>query len=435
MATPPRGPVIKRSNTLCDRPFVHLYAEADGEVRPCCIAGFFATKLSIADDSIESVWNSEQMRQLRVDMLAGARNPVCSTCYEREARGEVSPRLLPVDEGASGESGEVTKRPEYDFALPAADGSMPVDIQFLDIRFSNLCNLRCRMCSHRYSSRWFEDERRMAQSEGGEPPASRVIRVSEDTVGKLIPYLGHLKSVYFAGGEPMLMPEHFQLLTWLHDNGRTKDIDVFYSTNLTALSYRGVELADLWKDFRLVKLSISCDGFGAVGEYQRTGFKHDEFFANLDRVKTFADPMFYTEASAARWPRRVGSGIIYDIQYTTTIYNVFHIFDFLEFTVGEGHVPDTDTVNLAYAWSPAVASLNNAGDKEAIVRYLEDGRSRITARKTIVELDNLIGFTKKERDIPFDQVKSWNDRLDEMRGTASPFAAGSAPSLPDERQG
>jgi len=275
----------------------------------------------------------------------------------------------------------------------------------------------------------------MAQSEGGEPPASRVIKVSEDTVAKLIPYLGHLKSVYFAGGEPMLMPEHFQLLTWLHDNGRTKDIDVFYSTNLTALSYRGVELADLWKDFRLVKLSISCDGFGAVGEYQRTGFKHDEFFANLDRVKSFADPMFYTEASAARWPQRVGSGIIYDIQYTTTIYNVFHIFDFLEFMVGEGHVPDTDTVNLAYAWSPAVASLNNAGDKEAIVRYLEEGRSKITARKTIVELDNLIGFTRKERDIPFDQVKSWNDRLDEMRGTASPFAAGSAQSLQDERQG
>ena len=295
---------------------------------------------------------------------------------------------------------------------------MTVDIQFLDIRFSNLCNLKCRMCNHGYSSRWHADELRMSGPEAQQGAAPKLIRLPENTVERLIPYLGNLQAVYFAGGEPMLMPEHFGLLTWLHDN--RKDIAVFYSTNLTAMSYRGVQFLDLWKDLRLVKLQISCDGFGEVGEYQRTGFKHAEFFRNLERVRTFARPMTYSPEGRARAPR-IDTSIVYDIQFTTTLYNVFHVFDFLDFMVAAGHVPDTDTVNVAYAWSPAAVSLNNAEDKDAIVGFLEEGKRRITARKTVDELDNLISFTKKRNDIPFDEVVKWNERLDEIRGTPHSF--------------
>lgn len=415
---PPRSPAIQRSNTLCDRPFVHLYAEADGEVRPCCIAGFFPEKLSLRGASVESVWNSAPMRQLRRDMLAGVRNPVCEVCYEREDRREVSPRLLPIDEEASREAGELVKKPEYDFGLPEPDGSLIVDIQFLDIRFSNLCNQKCRMCNHRYSSKWYEDEVLMAGPAAEQAPQQKLIRLPANTVEQLLPYLGGLKSVYFAGGEPLLMPEHYRLLSWLHENGR--NCQVFYSTNLSAMEHHGVKFVELWRDFRLVKLSISCDGFGAVGEYQRTGFRHDDFFRNLECVKTFANPMKYSPANP--YPMK-DTNIAYDIQYTTTIYNVFHVFEFLDFMVAEGHVPDTDTVNLAYAWSPAVVSLNNAGDKDSIVAFLEEGKSTITARKTLAEIDNLISFTKRRNDIPFEEVVHWNERLDEIRGTPNAFAA------------
>ncbi|HEV7667738.1 MAG TPA: twitch domain-containing radical SAM protein [Thermoanaerobaculia bacterium] len=423
----PPSPEIKRSNTLCDRPFVHLYAEADGEVRPCCIAGFFPEKLSLRDHSVEEVWNSEPMRQLRRDMLAGAHNRVCEVCYEREDRGEVSPRLLPVDEEASREAGQLIKKPEYDFGLPEPDGTLSVDIQFLDIRFSNLCNQKCRMCNHRYSSKWYEDELRMVGPETEQAPQQKLIRLPENTVEQLIPYLSGVKSIYFAGGEPLLMPEHFRLLTWLHESGRKEEIAVFYSTNLSAMAHHGVQFVDLWKGFRLVKLSISCDGFGAVGEYQRTGFLHDEFFRNLELVKTFANPMKYSAANP--YPLK-DTRIIYDVQYTTTIYNVFHIFDFLELMVAQGHVPDTDAVNLAYAWSPAVVSLNNADEKDAIVAFLEQGKGGITARKTLAEIDNLISFTKRRNDIPFEEVVRWNERLDEIRGTPNAFAARLTPPQP-----
>jgi hypothetical protein len=53
---------------------------------------------------------------------------------------------------------------------------------------------------------------------------------------------------------------------------------------------------------------------------------------------------------------------------------------------------------------------------------LTTGKSRVTAGKTIGELDNLIGFTRKQNDIPFDEVVQWNERLDEIRGTPDAFA-------------
>ncbi len=421
------SPEIKRSNTLCDRPFTHLYAEADGEVRPCCIAGFFPEKLSLAERSIEEVWNSEPMCRLRRDMLAGVRNPVCEVCYEREDRGEVSPRLLPVNEEASREAAQIVKKPEYAFGLPEPDGRLAVDIQFLDLRFSNLCDQKCRMCNHRYSSKWYEDEIALLGPESEQAPRQRLIRLPENTVEQLKPYLGGVKSVYFAGGEPLLMPEHFRLLTWLHESERKEEISVFYSTNLTAMAHRGVRFVDLWQDFRLVKLSISCDGFGAVGEYQRTGFRHDEFFRNLERVATFANPMKYSAANP--YPLK-DTRILYDIQYTTTLYNVFHVFDFLEYMVARGYVPDTDAVNLAYAWSPATVSLNNASDKEAIVAFLERGKAGIQAEKTLAEIDNLIRFTQRHNDIPFEEVLRWNERLDELRGTPRAFSARLTPPAP-----
>ena len=53
------------SCTSCILPYIHLYAEPNGEVKPCCIAGGFKEKLSLRDSSVDEVFNSPQMKELR----------------------------------------------------------------------------------------------------------------------------------------------------------------------------------------------------------------------------------------------------------------------------------------------------------------------------------------------------------------------------------
>ena len=83
----------KSKDTHCILPYIHLYIlEPTDLVKPCCIGGEFKEELSLRNKSVEEVINSPQMRQLRKDMSEGTRNSVCNVCYEREDRGEISPR-------------------------------------------------------------------------------------------------------------------------------------------------------------------------------------------------------------------------------------------------------------------------------------------------------------------------------------------------------
>ena len=72
------------SNTTCILPFVHLYSEPKGEMKPCCIASGFDEPLNLKTLTIEEAFNSPQMKELRKDMLEGKRNKVCDVCYKKE---------------------------------------------------------------------------------------------------------------------------------------------------------------------------------------------------------------------------------------------------------------------------------------------------------------------------------------------------------------
>ena len=65
------------SSTYCKLPFLHLYSQPDGELKPCCIAGGFEESVNLKKMSIESAFNSSQMKELRKDMINGKRNKVC----------------------------------------------------------------------------------------------------------------------------------------------------------------------------------------------------------------------------------------------------------------------------------------------------------------------------------------------------------------------
>ena len=378
------------SNTYCILPFIHLYSQPDGELKPCCIAGGFDKPLNLKTMTIEDAFNSKEMKDLRSDMLNGVRNKVCNVCYKQEDDTGYSPRL-------DFNKNTLWKQPKIE-----EDYSVPSNFQHIDIRFSNLCNFKCRMCSHAFSSAWYEDTGKFRPwaVEG----RTKVMKVTDTIVEDLIPHLSQVKSFYFAGGEPLIMPEHFKILKYLYDEmgietfyrndektGELIEFDVrnlsiHYNTNLSVIKYDEQSLIELWKGFFRVFLSISCDGIGEVGEYQRTGFNTEKFENNLSIIKKYAKPASSRESVV---------GISYNFQYTTTIMNVYHIFDFIEYMVDNKHITTSDQIDLYYAWSPDELSLNNLSQDEKIkvIDFLNSKKYKFS-EKTSIEIQNIIDFIK-----------------------------------------
>jgi MoaA/NifB/PqqE/SkfB family radical SAM enzyme len=369
-------------------PFSHFYAEPTGEMRPCCIADSFETPINLRKTKLEDAWNSEQMKALRKDMMEGKRNSACDVCYKKEDRGEESPRH------------QFNKLHKWlDTPNPKEDYSIDFKVQTADIRFSNLCNFQCRMCNHNFSSNWYDlTNKTIPHSMEG---VDKVLKVSDTIVDDFIPQIPNLKSIYFAGGEPLIMPEHFRFLKEMQKLKKDDEkipISIHYNTNLSVITYDENELIDIWKDFQRVFLSISCDGINDIGEYQRVGFDTKKFLLNLKKIREISKPALVSDTK---------NGIHYNFQYTTTIFNVMHIFEFLDFMLDNGFITKSSHIDFYYTWYPSWISLNNipTEEKDQIIYYLKTNLSkRNLDDKTINEINNIITFIKSEKS----EVSKWD---------------------------
>jgi sulfatase maturation enzyme AslB (radical SAM superfamily) len=134
-------------------------------------------------------------------MLRGELVEGCRKCFEKETAGVKSLRQRFNERAKHLSDRAVAPMPGKATALPV----------YWDIRFSNICNFRCRSCWYGSSSRWFADAKALNQKVGDQA----IIQGVEDADGlfdQLDSLLPHIEEIYFAGGEPLLMDEHYRLL-------------------------------------------------------------------------------------------------------------------------------------------------------------------------------------------------------------------------------
>lgn len=252
-------------NTLCAIPWTHLNFEPNGKVVPCCLTSqynYFAGDLTT--DSIEEIWNSQNMKDLRKDMIAGIEPEICKKCFDRER--------------VTGESGRYYNNKEYPEVLKnipnitLEDGTCTtMELKYWDFRFSNLCNFKCRSCGPRYSSAWVPDAKKLGYAD-----QEKVWSIdSVDDMSNfdfLKDQVEHVKVIYFAGGEPLLMPEHWQILEMLVENKRF-DVKIKYNTNGSVLEYGKKNVLDYWKQWQDWKIEVwpSIDEIDDRAELIRSG--------------------------------------------------------------------------------------------------------------------------------------------------------------------
>jgi len=246
---------------FCILPFVHLHLETTGELTPCCINR--ERMAHVSDGSLDSLWNSEKFVQMRAAMLADTHVPSCEVCYSQE-RGK-------------GESLRTMFNEKYEKFLPTATLTECEPVYF-DLRFSNICNLKCRSCEHRSSSLWYEDAKALGLLTGDQA----VINATNDPeslLAQLRKYIPNAVDFYFAGGEPLVMEEHYRILDMLIEAGRT-DVRLSYNSNFMKTQFKGTSVFEYWRQFEDVNLSVSLDAIDEAAAYVRKGTRFSSIVAN-----------------------------------------------------------------------------------------------------------------------------------------------------------
>ena len=259
------------SDTWCPVPWVGCVSiSPNGGVAHCSASYDRYTTLK-ESPSIGDLINHPTMVDIRRTMLRGQWHDACAGCKRQES-AQVS------------NSYRQNKLHEFDYSEYDTSSEIlpnPV-IATIDIRWSNLCNMKCVTC-YSGASTSIQAER---VDRGLEPkPLSKVIRVDNDTtdVTQLVKdNIGTLRRIYMAGGEPLLMPEHHHLINWLIDNNHT-DLTLNYSTNGSVVQLRGTDIEDYWRKFNNVIISLSIDAIGKRAEFIRAGTDWNKMVPNIQR--------------------------------------------------------------------------------------------------------------------------------------------------------
>lgn len=312
--------LLTESKTFCIYPWIHLHAYPTGEAYPCCHAEMKHPVGNCRTNTLSEIWQDRPMQQLRADMLSETPNPACGRCYEQEQSGFFSGR-----KSANKHHGHHIKKLDEN----------PFEMTYWDIRFSNLCNLRCRSCGHIFSSQWYQDQAKLA---GGDwKDHNQVLnyagRTETDMWEQLLPHIDYVEQIYFAGGEPLLMEEHYRILDELVRRKRF-DVRLIYNTNFTHTDLKGRSVFEYWKQFNSVAVGASLDGSGKHAEYIRKGTDWKQVEQNrIEMLEVCPEVDFY-------------------ISPTLSIMNAWHLPDFHRDWVERGLIKPQD-LNVNILQDPA----------------------------------------------------------------------------------
>ena len=389
--------LLSESKTFCIYPWVHLHAYPTGQAWPCCHAEMKVGPVgNVKQHTLADIWNSDRMRQLRQDMLSEKPNSYCDRCYEQEQAGFFGGR-----QSANKHHGHHIHKIDS----TGADGSLPdFEMTYWDIRFSNLCNLRCRSCGHIFSSSWYADQKKLAGQSWSEtnPAFFYAGRTETDMWEQLLPHMDHVEQIYFAGGEPLMMEEHYRILDELERRGRF-DVRLIYNTNFTQVKLKDRLVFDYWKRFESVAVGASLDAMGPRAELIRKGT--DWEVVERNRIKML----------------EICPEVDFYISPTLSIMNALHLPDFHRHWADQGLLRPQD-LNVNVLQDPDHYRIDIAPEaykdrvREKIQRHLEWLRPQDRLNRATQGFESAINFmdaTDNSHLIP----KFWSksQQLDDIR--------------------
>ena len=306
-----------KSETFCVLPWVHTATYTDGTALLCCVAKP-ESGLNLNHSTINDVKNSDYFKKARLSLLNGEKFKDCSVCWNEESIGVKSHRDNENrlwDTLLTKELVDEIVRNTHD------DGTIDNDLYTLDFRLGNTCNLACVMCRPTDSSKWFGEAKRLADELETDAKwdwkHKSQLDITKFEWYKRQEFLedfyescGSMRLMIFAGGEPLLIKEHKEIIKELVKRDYAKNIQVNYHTNGTIYD---PELMEIWKHFKKVELFISIDGIEKVTEFVRypSNFKVIE-----NNLRMYDD--------------NASDNMSFKVLYTVQALNIFYLPEFAD---------------------------------------------------------------------------------------------------------
>jgi hypothetical protein len=323
------------SQSFCPEAWSQIEIDAEGDFKICCLANYdedFGMArddndrvMNVATDSIEDALNSKTHREHRLQMRENIKPKRCRSCYDSEDSTKISEWGESSNRGRSKRQRVIndTAKIITDYVTVDTadqftnnDGSVTSKIVNLDLRFGNLCNQKCIMCSPQHSSLWYEDWGKISEGRkdyNREPGVYKkgkykTYPLIQDSQGRtkmqgLTPWWEtdawwekfdkispDLKYIYFTGGEPLLVPAMQECLDRLIANGYSKNIQLRFDTNLSVINNHVI---NKWKNFKDIHLCISVDDTDERYNLIRNPGNYNRFIENIKTLKDNQIPIHY----------------------------------------------------------------------------------------------------------------------------------------------
>lgn len=294
------------SDKFCPLPWVFQAIRNNGDVRVCCQAnpskskGIYrksdGTSYNANRDNLDESRNCDLAKEIRLSMLNNVEHEACVRCDVEEASGIDSRRQYETRIWKN------TFNLNHATQLTNNDGSIDIEkvpVLYYDLRFGNLCNLKCRMCGPTDSNSWYADyvkvwnETSFNDSHGTvnliQKSKNRFVAEFDDynwfeneqfwkNIEKNIP---NIQEIHTVGGEPMMIDKHYDLLEKCIEMGYSKNIMVEYNTNLTNIPARAWKL---WPHFKRIQFGVSVDAAESLNDYIRYPSKWKKISENLHKL-------------------------------------------------------------------------------------------------------------------------------------------------------
>ena len=220
---------------------INISENPDRQVMPCCHVDKLNHNNKHLIKNGKDLLNGNLLLKMREQAVNGKTPELCKNCVSKESMGIDTPRLKSIREFNN--KGIVKKH--FD----------PYDVEVLYLKFSNLCNFKCVMCSGGSSHL-------IAKEQNFDNPLIEINDYYQNQILDLLPKMTNLRRVQITGGEPLLHKK--KNLDFL--NRLSKDVWIQYRTNGSVYDN---EVTDFLKTFNKVHLLTSVDGYKDVLHYQR----------------------------------------------------------------------------------------------------------------------------------------------------------------------
>lgn len=268
--------------TFCINAYKALRYTNSGDAMLCCKSELWlddsdGNKTNIQHQTFSQALNGKLASEIREALDNGVKHENCKKCWEEEAAGLPSKRILDND-----------RAKEYWGEEFLTDGI--VEPAIVELNLGTECNLKCRICGPWSSSQWVKEHFELFyhdKTDSGFKEYMKDIKYYQGNWKEKSPVwenisaeIDQLKQLDFYGGEPFMVKKNWALLQKGIDLGYAKEQILHFNTNGT---YFVPEHIEILKHYKKVLISLSIDDIGERFEYQRSNAIWSEVSNNIEK--------------------------------------------------------------------------------------------------------------------------------------------------------